>query len=221
MKTAFGVDIGGTNLLVAHVREDGRLLNVAREETPANAEEALDLLLQMVGDLYCTTKAKASPPVGIGLSFGGPVDYAAQAIVRSHRVDGWAPGLKLADIFAQEFCTKVTIDNDANCGGYGEALYGAGKGCASVLYINVGTGIGGAVIIGARVHHGAHSTAGEIGHSIVLPDGPLCTCDKHGCLEALSSGSALAREGRAAGLGDEITGKEVGQRALDGDLVAL
>ncbi|MHB8993812.1 MAG: ROK family protein [Armatimonadota bacterium] len=221
MKTAIGVDIGGTNLLVAHVREDGRIFNVAREETPCEAEEALELLLEMVRDLYCTTKAQASPPVGIGLSFGGPVDYEAQAIVRSHHVEGWAPGLKLAEVFAQEFRTRAIIDNDANCGGYGEALYGAAKGCGSALYVNIGTGIGGAVIIGGRVHHGAHSTAGEIGHTVVLPGGPLCTCDKHGCLEALSSGSALAREGRAAGLGDDVTGKEVGQRALDGEAVAL
>lgn len=221
MKTAIGVDIGGTNLTAGLVREDGLLLNVAREDTPSGGEEALALLLEMVSDIYCTTKAKASPPVGIGLSFGGPVDFAAQAIVRSHHVEGWAPGLKLAERFAQEFNTLSVVDNDANCGGLGEAVFGAAKGSSSALYVNIGTGIGGAIILGGRVHHGAHSTAGEIGHSIVVPGGPLCTCDKLGCLEALSSGSAIGREGRQAGLGETITGKEVGQRAQEGDLIAV
>lgn len=221
MKTAIGVDIGGTNLTAGLVREDGRLLNIAREDTPSGGEEALALLLEMVGDIYCTTKAQASQPVGIGLSFGGPVDFAAQAIVRSHHVEGWQPGLKLAERFAAEFNVPAVVDNDANCGGLGEAVFGAAKGYSSALYVNIGTGIGGAIILNGRVHHGAHSTAGEIGHSIVLSGGPLCTCDKLGCLEALSSGSAIGREGRAAGLGEAITGKEVGQRAQEGDAVAV
>ena len=221
MKTAIGVDIGGTNLVAGLVREDGKLLNVGREQTPPGGEAALELLVSMVADVYCTTKAQASPPVGIGLSFGGPVDFAAQAIVRSHHVEGWAPGLKLADLFAAEFRTRVVVENDANCGGLGEAVFGASRGYASSLYVNIGTGIGGAIILGGRVHHGANSTAGELGHCVVVPGGPLCTCDKHGCLEALSSGSALARAGREAGLGEGITGKEVGESALDGDPVAL
>jgi glucokinase len=219
-RTAIGVDIGGTNLTAALVRDDGQVLNVSREDTPGGGEEALSLLLEMVADLYCTTKAKASPPAGIGLSFGGPVDFAAQTIVRSHHVAGWTPGLKLGDCFAEEFKTLVQLDNDANCGGLGEAKYGAARGHHSALYVNIGTGIGGAVILGGRVHHGAHSTAGEIGHCVVLPGGPPCTCGKHGCLEALSSGSALARAGREAGLGSEITGKEVGEKAVAGEAVA-
>lgn len=221
MRTAIGVDIGGTNLTAGLVREDGKLLNVSKEDTPQHGEAALDLLLTMVSELYETTKAQASPPVGIGLSFGGPVDYASQSIVCSHHVEGWAPGLKLADLFAEHFGARCLVDNDANCGGLGEAVYGAGRGHGSLLYVNIGTGIGGAIVLGGRVHHGAHSTAGEIGHSVVVPGGPPCTCDKHGCLEALSSGSALGREGRAAGLGETITGKEVGQRAQAGDPVAL
>lgn len=219
MRTAIGVDIGGTNLTAALIREDARILNIGREDTPANGEEALDLLLEMVADVLSTTKAHASPPVGIGLSFGGPVDYPSQTIVRSHHVDGWQPGLKLGGRFKECFHLPTVIDNDANCGGLGEATFGAAKGYASVLYVNLGTGIGGAVMLHGRLHHGAHSTAGEIGHSVVLPGGPLCTCGKRGCLEALSSGSAIGREGRAAGLG-EVTGKDVGQRAQNGDPTA-
>jgi glucokinase len=221
MRTAIGVDIGGTRLSVGLVSDEGQVLSLVREATPADGEAALALLLEMTRALI--GEAGASPHAtldGIGIGFGGPVDFEAQAIVQSHHVAGWAPGLKLAASFAQEFGLPAVMDNDANCGGLGEALFGAARGHDDVFYVNVGTGIGGAVILDGRVHHGAHSTAGEIGHCIVLPDGPPCTCDKRGCLEALSSGSALGREGRAAGMGD-VTGREVGERALRGDPVAL
>ena len=216
MRTAIGVDIGGTNLSVGLVSDTGEVLELVRERTPVDGSAAADLLIEMTRRLL----AAVETPVGIGLGFGGPVNFTDQSIVRSHHVDGWAPGLKLGDRFAQEFGLPTLMDNDANCGGLGETVFGAARGCGSVVYVNVGTGIGGAVLLGGRLHHGAHSTAGEIGHTVVVPGGPLCTCDKHGCLEALSSGSALGREGRAAGLGD-VTGKAVGERALAGDPVAL
>lgn len=220
MHTIIGLDIGGTRVSAALVRLDGCVLNVARESTPERGGDALELLFELVCDLRQTTKAAAAPPAGIGIGFGGPVDFAAQTIVRSHHVEGWEPGLPLARLFAERFGLPVLLDNDANCGGLGETRFGAARGYRNVLYVNIGTGIGGAVILDGKIHHGAHSTAGEIGHAVVLPDGPVCTCDKHGCLETLSSGSALAREGRAAGMG-EVSGREVGERALAGEPVAV
>ncbi|MEN6644362.1 MAG: ROK family protein [Armatimonadia bacterium] len=220
MHTIIGLDVGGTRLSAALVRLDGRVLNVARERTPQCGEAALELLFEMVRDLQQTTKALAAPPAGIGIGFGGPVDFGTQTIVRSHHVEGWKPGLPMARLFAERFGLPVVVDNDANCGGLGETKFGAAHGYRNVLYVNIGTGIGGAVILNGEIHHGAHSTAGEIGHSVVLPGGPVCTCDKCGCLEALSSGSAIGREGRAAGMG-EVTGREVGESALTGEPVAV
>lgn len=217
MQAAIGLDIGGTNLSVGLVSDDGQVLELRREATPQDGVAAANLLVEMTRDLLGTA---GSGVIGIGIGFGGPVDFADQSIVRSHHVAGWAPGLRLGARFADEFGLPTLMDNDANCGGLGEAVFGAARGYDSAVYVNVGTGIGGAIILGGRVHHGAHSTAGEIGHTVVVPGGPLCTCDKHGCLEALSSGRAIGREGRAAGLGD-VTGKEVGRRALAGDAVAL
>jgi len=218
MRTAIGLDIGGTNLSVGLVSDEGQVLELRREATPQDGVAAADLLVEMTRGLL--TAAETASVVGLGIGFGGPVNFADQSIVRSHHVEGWAPGLKLGRRFADEFGLPTLMDNDANCGGLGEAVFGAARGHDSAVYVNVGTGIGGAIILGGRVHHGAHSTAGEIGHTVVVPGGPLCTCDKLGCLEALSSGSAIGREGRAAGMGD-VTGKEVGERALTGDAVAL
>lgn len=215
MRTAIGLDIGGTNLSVGLVSDQGDVLDLIRERTPQDGAAATEALVDMTRRLL----ARAEAPAGIGIGFGGPVDYEDQSIVCSHHVSGWEPGLKLGERFA-EFGLPTLMDNDANCGGLGETVFGAAQGYDSVVYVNVGTGIGGAVLLGGRVHHGAHSTAGEIGHTVVVPGGPPCTCDKRGCLEALSCGNAIGREGRAAGMGD-VTGKEVGERALAGDPVAL
>lgn len=223
MQTAFGIDIGGTRLSVGLVSEEGHVLALRREQTPSDGPKALKRLLDMAHQLLQEQQtgegAPFAPPIGIGIGFGGPVDFARQAIIRSHHVEGWQPGLKLADIFAQELSLPAIVDNDANCGGLGETLFGAARGHQDVFYVNVGTGIGGAVILKGRVHHGAHSVAGEIGHCIVLPEGPLCTCNKRGCVEALSSGRAIGREGQQAGLGN-VTGKDVGERAMAGDATA-
>lgn len=215
IRKAIGVDIGGTRLSVGLISAQGEVLRLLREPTPGDGEAALALALRMAEEVR-----EGAEPLGIGIGFGGPVDFERQEIVRSHHVAGWQPGLRLAGIFEQRLQLPSILDNDANCGGLAEARFGAGRGAASVLYVNVGTGIGGAVVMGGQVHHGAHSTAGEIGHVVVQPGGPECTCGKRGCLETLSSGSAIGRAGETAGLGP-VSGKEVGQRALQGDPVAL
>jgi glucokinase len=90
------------------------------------------------------------------------------------------------------------MDNDANAAGLGEATFGAARGREHVLYLTVSTGIGAGVVLGGRVHRGADSLAGELGHTIVVPDGPACACGRRGCLEAVSSGPAIAQAAREA-----------------------
>jgi len=164
-----------------------------------------------------------------GIGFGGPVDLATGRIRRSHQTAGWHD-VPLGEILAKRLGLVTYLANDANAGGLGEALFGAGRNTRSILYVNVGTGIGGAIILYGRIYAGATSTAGEIGHCVVLPDGPVCTCGKRGCLEALSSGPALARRAKelladakgpssalAALPADKLTGRDVGRAAAHGD----
>jgi glucokinase len=219
-RCALGVDVGGTRLSVGLVDEVGQVLQHSHEPTPRDGHAATAALRGMVHVLLDGAHQDGREVVGLGVGFGGPVDYADQSIVMSHHVEGWERGFRLAEYLAEATGLPALVDNDANCGGLAEALYGAGEGCRSVLYVNLGTGIGGALVLDGKVHHGAHSIAGEIGHCVVKPDGPPCTCDKRGCLEAMSSGSALGREGRLAGLGEGITGREVAALALAGDAVA-
>lgn len=214
-----GVDVGGTRLSVGLVSEAGDLTALRREPTPrdAGAEGTLPRLEALVEQTLAEAGAREVAAIGIG--FGGPVDHATGAIRLSHHASGWE-GVKLADILAERFGLPATLENDANAAGLGEALFGAGRGLADILYVNIGTGVGGAVIIAGRVHHGAHSNAGELGHVVVDPAGPPCTCGKRGCVEALCSGDAIGRMAQERLGRADITGRRVGELAMQGDAVA-
>jgi glucokinase len=225
---AVGVDLGNTRLSVGLVSEKGALECLSRRPTPRaeGAGATVELLRRMIAAVLAQ---KAGREVcGIGIGFGGPVDWGTQRCRMSHHAPGWED-LRLAEALEPDFDLPVVVENDANAGGLGEALFGAGSGFADVLYVNIGTGVGGAVIIGGRIHHGAHSNAGEFGHMVIDPSGPECTCGKRGCVEAFCSGDAIgfdARASHAAGAfadvdEGQISGKWVGERAASGDAEAL
>ena len=228
MRWAVGVDVGGTRISAGLVCETGELAALKRRATPraAGAEATAQQLAGLLHEVL--TEAADRDIVGIGVGFGGPVDHAEQQIRRSHHATGWA-GIKLGEVLSEEFGLPAFLENDANAGGLGEALFGAGRGLRDLLYVNVGTGVGGAVIIGGRLHRGANSNAGELGHVVLDPDGPQCTCGKRGCVETLCSGEAIGRMARehsrsGSALADipepELSGKTVGELALRGDRLA-
>lgn len=226
-----GVDIGGTRMTAGMVSRDGILIAVRRLATPrrAGADACLTMLLDACQSLL-EEIGKRRRPAAVGIGFGGPVDAAAGVIRRSHHVKGWA-GRPLAKVFSEAFGLPAYLDNDANAAALAEALFGSGRGADPVLYVNVGTGIGGGLVVGGRVYRGAHFNAGEIGHLVLVPDGPKCPCGKRGCLEALASGDAIGRmarergdigalKGSALAAARPLTGQVVGEYAGRGDEVA-
>jgi len=133
-----------------------------------------------------------------GIGFGGPVDYADGRVALSTHVGGWQD-FELPAWVRDELGVPTVMDNDANVGGLGEAVHGAGAGYCPMLYVTLSTGIGGGVIIDGDIYRGADSYAGEIGHLTVRPDGPECLCGARGCLERMCSGLWLERDhGRPA-----------------------
>ena len=126
------------------------------------------------------------------------MDYAAQRIALSTHVGGWQD-FELSAWVRDELGIPAVMDNDANVGGLGEAMHGAGAGYDPLLYMTLSTGIGGGIIAGGDVYRGADSYAGEIGHLTIRPEGPECLCGARGCLERMCSGLWLARDhGRPA-----------------------
>jgi glucokinase len=214
-RSFLGLDIGNTRLTAGAALGDGRLLLADEQPAPVGAEATVAVLLDMARRAADAAERAGQPAAGLGLGFGGPVDYEQQLTRGSFHSPGW-DGLPLAAVFAQELGIPALLDNDANAGGLGEATFGRGRGCRTLLYVNVGTGVGGAVILDGRVHHGATGSAGEIGHVVLDPEGPLCNCGRRGCVEALASGSALERMAHEAGLADP-RGREVMAAAEAGE----
>ncbi len=132
-------------------------------------------------------------PTAIGVSFGGPVDFKTGTVRLSHHVPGWE-NIELQRLLESEFGATASVDNDANVAALGEHRFGAGQGYNSLLYITVSTGVGGGWILNGQPWRGAGGMAGEIGHTVVDPNGPMCLCGKRGCVERLASGPYIAQQ---------------------------
>lgn len=178
-----GIDLGGTKMAGIRMHERGAILAQEEWPTPQEPEEILNELVRLVGAL----SDEGTAAVGVGAA--GMVDFEA-GVLR------FAPNLPLRDVPLRDVVRDraglpCIVDNDANAAGWGEYRFGAARGHDHVLLITVGTGIGGALVIGGRLERGAHGFAAEIGHIIVEPDGPECGCGNRGCWEQVASGKAL------------------------------
>lgn len=219
------LDYGGTKHTAAVVAVGGRVwLAHERVYSPPGADGDYDraTMLRMARELLARTPGQL---VAIGVSFGGPVDATRGLVRLSHHVPGWE-NTPLRDRLQAEFSAPVAVDNDANVAALGEWTFGAGQGCASLLYVTVSTGVGGGWILDGKVYGGADGMAGEIGHIVVRPGGMECVCGKRGCLEAEACGPAIAKKMQerrtAAGLdaSEPVTGEAVARAALQGDGLA-
>ena len=189
-----GIDIGGTKLATVVADSTGHILSKVRKPTLAEKgpEYALQLLFEMVRETVASADLAQESVSAIGVSCGGPLDTKTGVVYSPPNLPGW-DALPLKAQLESEFHIPVTIENDANASALAEYRFGGGRGYEAVLYMTMSTGIGGGIVIDGQIYHGANDSAGEVGHQILLPDGPRCGCGKRGCLEALCSGPAIAR----------------------------
>ena len=190
MTLILALDFGGTKLAAATVNVGSRKwLRYERRLSPANANASTDLeiMRSLIYSMLEDTK-----PTAIGVSFGGPVDASTGMVRLSHHVAGWE-NIPLKGLLEEEFGVPVGVDNDANVAALGEHRFGAGQGYDSLFYITVSTGVGGGWILNGQPWRGAGGMAGEIGHIVVDPAGPVCLCGKRGCVERLASGPYMAQ----------------------------
>src|SRR5579872_4653754 len=193
MKT-LAIDIGGTKFSVAAF--DGPAM-VRRLSRSTDKDGGRDWMLGQIESLARAWHAELRFE-RCGIGFGGPVDFAAQRVALSTHVGGWRD-FPLSAHLEQLLGVPVVMDNDANAGAIGEAVYGAGQGYDPLFYMTLSTGIGGGIWSGGNVWRGADSYAGEIGHLTIRPDGPQCLCGAFGCFERMFSGLSLERDyGRSA-----------------------
>ena len=184
------LDFGGTknSAAVAAVGEH-KWLDLKRQPSPPQPDAAYDWQTMLA---LARALLGGKIPATVGVSFGGPVRASRGQVILSHHVPGW-DDFPIAERLSREFAAPAVVDNDANVAALGEARLGAGRGVASILYLTVSTGVGGGWVLDGKIWHGADEMAGEIGHLMIDPDGPVCVCGRHGCVEILASGSAIAR----------------------------
>jgi glucokinase len=188
---SIAIDLGGTNMRVALVDRAGVLLQ--REWLPTQVhlgrEMAFDRLTQAIARLM--PPADGALVVGIGVSLASPVDPATGTMYNPPNLPGW-DGFSLKPPLEEMFRIPVWVANDTTLAAVGERAYGAAKGMDNLVYMTVGTGIGGGIILNGKPLIGTGGFAGEIGHMSIDRNGPLCNCGNVGCLEALASGTAIA-----------------------------
>jgi glucokinase len=237
VRFVLGIDIGGTNLVVGSVAEDGSALHaLASEPTGAEAGErdVLDRLIALAKRTIDRTKRElpGAEIIGVGVGAPGPLDTKSGVVLLTPNL-GWV-NLPLRQIIHDQLKLPASLDNDANCAVLGEWWRGAARGTRNAIGITIGTGIGGGIILEGRLYHGASDCAGEIGHTTIDSEGRRCKCGNYGCLEAYASGPNIAlraceeiEAGAESRLGKyvdgdltRITAQTVYQAAHDGDELA-
>ena len=183
------IDIGGTKYSLA-VFEDERMIRRHSAATDRGGERSW-MMARIVDQARQWQRELPFDRCGIG--FGGPVNFAAQRVFHSTHVGGWSH-CALRDEIAEALEVPAIMDNDANVGALGEASYGAGRGCESVFYMTLSTGIGGGIVIQRKLWRGADSYAGEIGHLTIRSGGPDCLCGARGCFERMCCGLWLEKD---------------------------
>jgi glucokinase len=186
-----GIDIGGTKIAIALADLDGGLL--ARRRIPTRPElgpnVAFDNICLSVQEMASELDSRVT---AIGVGCPGPLDVAYGLVLSPANLRTWNR-FPIVENLHTHFGVRIVFDNDANAAALGECIYGAGRGFANVFYVTISTGIGGGIVLSGELYHGVANGAGELGHSIVKPDGIRCNCGSIGCLETICSGTHIAR----------------------------
>jgi len=228
-RETIGVDLGGTKMLVGVVDSDQHVHHESRESSTGLTED--EVVEGLARELKEARDARPDV-VAAGMGIPATIDRARGVAVQAVNLE--ISDVPIRDLMQERLGLPVFLDNDANVAALAEHLYGAGRGANDVVMLTIGTGIGGGLILSGEVYRGATGAAAELGHIVVNEDGPRCqgNCPNHGCVETYASGTALAREGRAAAerepdsaLGralanGPIVGRTVTQLAASGDPLA-
>ncbi len=193
-----GVDLGGTKILSAVIAPGGRILGSDRCHTEAarGPDAVIERMVASVRRAAAEAGLRESDLHGVGICAPGPCDLERQVVTHPPNLPGWHD-VPVARIMGEALGLPALLENDANAAAYGEFHFGAGRPYRHMVYITISTGIGGGLIIDGSVYRGASGGAGEVGHMTIEAQGPPCGCGRRGHLEALASGTAIAREAGA------------------------
>lgn len=224
-----GIDLGGTKISGALATLDGKLLSTYTIPTKAEeGEEAIiGRLIEVIEKVISDSGKTAGEVKAIGIGSPGPLDTKKGIIITTPNLP--FKNFNIVQPVVEKFGINTYLDNDANVATIGEFMFGVGRGSENMIFVTVSTGVGGGAVLNGKVYRGNTSNALEIGHMTLLEDGPQCGCGNFGCLEALSSGTAIAKRAKeaiATGVEtslrqyENLTSYEVFKEAENGDKVS-
>lgn len=232
-RTVIGLDVGGTFIKAGLVDRRGRILARVKEPTEASGgkmqilENILSALQTIEESPLCRRRITA-----VGLGVPGLINLQQGVISTSPNFPGWK-NFPIQKMLARRIERPLFLENDANAAALGEKWMGAARNSRDFCFFTLGTGVGGGLVLGGKVWHGADGMAGEVGHITIDPQGPRCLCGNRGCLEAYASAKALrrmVREARSAGRASrffrgltwrQIDGESIHRAAKEGDRISL
>jgi len=230
-----GIDIGGTTIKAALLHTNGDILEKTHIPTAVSKGEdgVIEDIHNVINQLLAHVGADKAQVAGIGIGVPGPVQSDTGVVAEAVNL-GWK-NTPLKEKLEKRTGVPVFVDNDANNAALGEMWRGSGQGASNLVVVTLGTGVGGGVIINGEIVHGENGVGGEIGHIAIEPlRGPGCNCGKKGCLETLTSATAIIREGVAIATDGssprlaevyaskgKLTAKDVFDAAMDGDPAAI
>lgn len=228
-RETIGVDLGGTKMAVGVVDSEQHIHYEGKESSIGLSE---DKLVEDLGRELEEAKGARPDVLCAGLGIPATIDHDRGVAIQAVNLE--ISDVPLRDLMTKQLGLPVYIDNDANVAALAEFLFGAGRGARNVVMLTIGTGIGGGLILDGEIFRGSTGAAAELGHIVIVEDGLPCqgNCPNHGCVETYASGTAIAREGRAAAERDPdsalgkalaqgpIVGKTVTELATKGDPLA-
>lgn len=223
------VDLGGTNLRMAAIDSQGNILYRTKRETPrdGNADEIVKAIVESAN--ICRDNCKDTAVKAISIAVPGSVDVKEGTITKAPNLSA-LNNFKIVEAIENKLSVKTILENDANAAAYGESRLGASKGSLNSIFVTLGTGIGGGIIVDGKILRGAHGMAGEVGHVGVESMGAPCGCGSRGCVEQYSSASAIVRMAKEltekfpdSGLNNNahIQAQDVFKAGMNGDKLAL
>lgn len=194
-----GIDLGGTKILAALVDRQGKILAEAKRPTKADLGQdgVIKRIVETVKEAVQLGGVSLNQVRAAGIGAPAPANPDEGLVYNPPNLPGWGE-VALGPRLAEALGLPVLVDNDVNLGTLGEYVSGAGRGASTMVGIFVGTGVGGGLVLDGKLHRGFRYAAGELGHMIMVPNGPVCGCGRRGCLEAVASRTAMERDIRLA-----------------------
>lgn len=228
-KSVVGIDLGGTTINGAILDYEGNLIFTHTIDTKSELGEQIVLkrIIKIINYVIKKSKVSDNNIKGIGIGVPGPLDIKKGIIISNTNLP--FRNFNIVKPIKDYFKVPVYLDNDANVGAIGEYKFGSGRGSKNMIFITISTGVGGGAILNGNIYRGKSSNALEIGHMTLKKDGPMCNCGNFGCVEALASGTAIAKKartelknGKVSSLKklNKISAYNVFQEAKNGDRLA-